>query len=108
MSGTPIEWEVMPGSCGGGVCGDSVTLVSGERGLEEGNTYIVSVRASNRYGESAESGNSDTFSFGGRDSDSEGTCVFVCAADSSEVLLDYIPVVAHTSFASVSVCKPSS
>ena len=61
MSGTPIEWEVMPGSCGGGVCGDSVTLVSGERGLEEGNTYIVSVRASNRYGESAESGNSDPF-----------------------------------------------
>ena len=61
MGGTPIEVVVSQGSCGGGVCRGSVSLASGERGLEEGTTYIVSVSASNRYGQSSESGNSDPF-----------------------------------------------
>jgi hypothetical protein len=49
--------------CGGGVCGDSVSLASGDSGLEEGIIYIVSVRASNRYGQSPESEKSEPFMF---------------------------------------------
>ena len=73
MGGTPIEVVVSQGSCGGGVCRGSVSLASGERGLEEGTTYIVSVSASNRYGQSSESGNSNPFTFGaGPTSSGEG------------------------------------
>ena len=45
------------------MCGGSVSLASGDSGLEEGITYIVSVRASNRYGQSSESEKSEQFMF---------------------------------------------
>ena len=60
---SPIEREVSQESCGRGPCEGSLALTSGDRGLNEGTTYIVSVSASNRYGQSQESGNSDPFSF---------------------------------------------
>ena len=74
--GAPIE--VSQGeSCSSGVCAGSVTLASGgEEGLEQGTTYIVSVNASNRYGVSQVSGNSDPFTIGA--SPDSGVCVCVC------------------------------
>ena len=45
------------------MCGGSVSLASGDSGLEEGIIYIVSVRASNRYGQSPESEKSEPFMF---------------------------------------------
>ena len=39
----------------------SVVLRSGERGVEDGATYVVSARAVNRYGQSEASGNSVPF-----------------------------------------------
>ena len=65
-------------SCGPGECVSSVSLSSSGRegGLVDGATYIVSVRASNRYGESSFSDNSLPFTIGG-DSNSGSLCVCV-------------------------------
>ena len=57
----PIELSESVSSCGAGECSVPVVLRSGERGVEDGTTYVVSARAVNRYGQSEASGNSDPF-----------------------------------------------
>ena len=48
---------------GGQRCTTTISLTIGG-GIKEGESYIVNVRAKNRYGESEESGNSDPFFIG--------------------------------------------
>ena len=87
-------------SCGPGECVSSVSLSSSGRegGLVDGATYIVSVRASNRYGESSVSGNSLPFTIGG-DSNSGSLCMCVlqnCFRDHSYIL--YFHYIIHAQF----------
>ena len=72
---------------GGQRCTASISLTSGG-GIKEGQSYIVSVRAENRYGQSEETGNSNPFTIGaGKKTLSlPGHLVeTLCVADSNEV-----------------------
>ena len=64
QSQDPIERsESVDCPAGGQLCTASISLTSGG-GIKEGQSYIVSVRAENRYGQSEETGNSNPFTIG--------------------------------------------